>query len=93
MYKRWIEFCKVNLSVRQLIDEPGITGRGARPVPALPRHLAQQFINANIEWAKIKVTARINRLMWGRSPNDTAGTSSVEAVIDDDDEYDPTVDW
>lgn len=77
MYKRWRNFCELHEAQVQRIDEPGITGATAL---ALPKHMVQQFVTNNIQWAKLKVQQRINRIMW---PN-----NGVEAGSDD--EYDPT---
>ena len=85
MYKRWTKFCELHDALVQHIYEPAIAGRAARTVPALPANLVQQFITNNIQWAKLKVQQRINRIIWGQQPSspidvDTDGT---------DDEYDP----
>ena len=82
MYQRWRRFCELHQALVQNIDEPGLTGRGTRQVPALPTGLVEQFVADNIQWAKLKVQQRINHIMWGRQ-------DGVEA---DSDEYDPTVD-
>lgn len=51
--ERWREFCKKH-HVSELED--GVSW-----------NLVQQFMNENLEWAKVKVMVRVNRLMW---PND-----------------------
>jgi len=87
LYKRWREFLKLHPE-HEHISEPGMSGQGTRPMPALPEDIVQQFIADNIDWAKRKVQARIDRIFWGRS--DVATTSSVDAQSDD--EYDADAD-
>lgn len=92
MYRRWRSFCELHQDQVQNIDEPGLTGRGTRPVAALPTGLVEQFVADNIEWAKLKVQQRINRIMWGRQASGPGGSSSVDVDVGSDDEYDHTAD-
>lgn len=90
MYRRWNVYCAQHPTVLVRINEPGVMGSGARPMPALPQPLVTAFVAANIEWAKVKVQARISRIFWGREA-DTDASSSTEANADD--EYDATAEF
>jgi hypothetical protein len=50
LYRRWTKFCEAHEVCE--VDK--------RPSPAA----VQQFIDENLDWAKVGVMARLNRLMW-----------------------------
>jgi hypothetical protein len=83
LYKRWLKFCD-NHNVTNIPD-PGVVGRGARPVPSLPFALVQQFVRDNIQWAADRINARNQNMAHSFAP-DSIPASSVDTWDEDDPE-------